>query len=205
MMAKIYVFSKELCITTPLNPWKNKHEIVHDCAWKWDLRGLKQESCRTSMLNLVTWLQVGGMDAAEKQTASGPKYVRSCNAICRVNPSDATSLSVSVSKSSFALKRCRQISGQLPAEEGRRWVGKCKSNLLPSPRSPIPSDGVWSPTFILSTLIHLCHPHPCSPFMSNEKRSPLNDSARCRGLVDGSDLRDHISEVNCSHIAAPFV
>lgn len=180
---------------------KNKPEIVHDYAWKWDLRGLKQESCRTSMLNLVTWPQVGGMDAAEKQAAAGPMYVQSCNAICRVNLSDVTSLRVNVSKSSFALKRCSRILGQLPAEGGRRRAGKRKRNSPPT-RSPIPSDGVWSPTFILSTLIHLCHPHSCSPFMSNEKRSPSNDSARCRGLPDG---HSGISEVNCSHIAAPFV
>lgn len=60
-----------------------------------------------------------------------------------------------------------------------------KHPLPPLTHSPIPSDGVWSPTFILSTLIHPCHPHSCSPFMSNEKRSPSHDSARCRGLPDG--------------------
>lgn len=80
-------------------------------------------------------------------------------------------------------------SFQPKRDGGRRGTGRRETAKEPAPlpptHSPILSDGVWSPTFILSTLIHLCHPHSCSPFMSNEKRSPLNDSARCRVLPDG--------------------
>lgn len=115
----------------------------------------------------------GGRDGWKSGQQLDQTCVRSCNTVCGLNLSDATSLRVSASKSSFTLKRCSRIL--------RQRVGKCKSKPHPT-RLLIPSDGIWSPTIILSTLIHLCHPHSCSPFMSNEK---THDSARCKGLPDG--------------------
>lgn len=86
------------------------------------LQNVNAKSCNAAC-------NLGGMAAV-----AGPKYVRSYNAICCVNLSDVTSLRVSASKSSLALRRCSLISGQLASKEGRQQAEKGKGSPPLPPR-----------------------------------------------------------------------
>lgn len=74
-----------------------------------------KDGIRRVTVNLVIKLPEG---CCEEMQAAAHKYVQSSNAICWTNISDVAGLDVSVSKSSFALKRYSWIQAEGDAE----WI-----------------------------------------------------------------------------------